>query len=394
MPVDVTDLVDYTLLYWDQLPSYARSAAEALGYTQLIWDSGGTPPGMDVYWDELTAEQKEAAMLLGWDEMVWNGVESVGEIGEIGEFEEHEVAGGSAGVGGEGDAIIEDYPASDEGTAISAVDYYLLNWNQLPPEAVAAARTLGYTQRMWNNGVTPPESDLWWDDLSEEQRQAAAVLGYDEASWNGTEGGDNTVRRRSLQVTAEYDAVTATAEAAAAAAAQDRHFANLYIAAALCFIVVGLLDWSIERRLYPLLFVMAGLFGLLSAIYTIRGSLRYTLVFNSVSVHFFFLEAVALVWERLTGGGSNNFVSGAKYSKGLLVADVAFWFGSIIEVVLSYLYVYDEWAMYEVGVNASNAAAQSLWVICSLIYTWYTVDWLKRGCKYVEGEGRKTVEES
>eukprot|EP00546_Thalassionema_frauenfeldii_P015745 CAMPEP_0178912966 /NCGR_PEP_ID=MMETSP0786-20121207/10572_1 /TAXON_ID=186022 /ORGANISM="Thalassionema frauenfeldii, Strain CCMP 1798" /LENGTH=67 /DNA_ID=CAMNT_0020585639 /DNA_START=58 /DNA_END=261 /DNA_ORIENTATION=+ len=57
---------------WEELPDEAKEAAEALGYTEDMWDEDEEPDEVDKYWKELTKEQQEAAKVLGYDETSWN----------------------------------------------------------------------------------------------------------------------------------------------------------------------------------------------------------------------------------------------------------------------------------------------------------------------------------
>jgi len=301
--------------------------------------------------------------------------------------------------------------AGTDGTDVAppppSIDYDLLYWNDLPPTAQSAAQTLGYTQSIWDSGSTPENMDLWWDCLSEEQREAATLLGYDEIEWNGGDdaggGRRRRMRGRSLQQRQEHQNQRQENEQrqdhrqAQEYDPEDVKYKNLYIAAAISFIMVGFLDCCILRKFYPLLFVVAGVFGLLSAIYTLRNP-WYSVIFSSVSIHFFFLEAMALLWNCVNGtgdgGGGGHYLGGEGNDgkdggrgggrpKGLIVADVSFLIGSTIELVLSYFYLFDQYAEVNVEINSFNAAAQSLWLMCALIYTWYTLRWICRRKKEV-----------
>ena len=53
-----------------------REAAEALGYTQYVWDSVSAvedqPDSYHKYWTELTDREKAAAVVLGYSENTWD----------------------------------------------------------------------------------------------------------------------------------------------------------------------------------------------------------------------------------------------------------------------------------------------------------------------------------
>jgi len=208
---------------------------------------------------------------------------------------------------------------------------------------------------LWDNEGTPVESDEWWVDLTKEQRDAAETLGYNEQSWNGV--------RRKLEETNE-GATEGYVAPPNPYADEDKRYRNLYIVAAWCFVMVGFLDWLLEGKLYPLLFVVAGLCGFVSALFVLS-NIRVSNILDMCSVHFYFFEAIAMVWSRMRGE--------KQYHPFLIAADALFATGSTIEVVLSYFYVFDSTADFSVDIAAFNTLAQSLWVICALIYIAFTL---------------------
>lgn len=62
------------------------------------------------------------------------------------------------------------------------------DWKELPEDAKAAAKALGYNKKMWNGDREPACCDEYWKDLTQEQQEAATVLGYDEKSWDSDGG--------------------------------------------------------------------------------------------------------------------------------------------------------------------------------------------------------------
>ena len=298
-----------------------------------------------------------------------------------------------------------DASAADTTTTTIIVDATLLYWDQLSAEAKEAAQSLGYTQNIWDTGGIPAEIDLWWDCLSPEQMEAAVVLGYDQGKWDGVETASttttttttvtDTVEESSMSenvLEAEsYPDLNTTAAAlrpssTSNATDDDLKFVRLYIFASLAFVAVGILDWMVVQKLYPILFIVAGIFGFISALFVTR-NVRYSIIFNAVSIHFFFLEAMAIVFHRVkTSQGSKGESSADNEEKasgsagtGLLVfADLSFFVGSMIEMVVSYYYLFDSWADYNLALQSSNVAAQCLWVVCSLVYTASTLSSSRR----------------
>ena len=58
------------------------------------------------------------------------------------------------------------------------------DWDELPKEAMDAAKTLGYTKKMWDADKEPKICDKYWGELKDNEKAAAAVLGYDEKAWD------------------------------------------------------------------------------------------------------------------------------------------------------------------------------------------------------------------
>ena len=293
-----------------------------------------------------------------------------------------------------------DGSAADTTTTTIIVDATLLYWDQLSAEAKEAAQSLGYTQNIWDTGGIPAEIDLWWDCLSPEQMEAAVVLGYDQGKWDGIETATATTVTDTVEESSmaenflggeSYPDLNTTAAAlrpssTSNATDDDQKFVRLYICASLAFVAVGIFDWMVVQKLYPILFVVAGIFGFISALFVTR-NVRYSIIFNAVSIHFFFLEAMAIVFHRVkTSQGSKGESSADNEEKasgsagtGLLVfADLSFFVGSMIEMVVSYYYLFDSWADYNLALQSSNVAAQCLWVVCSLVYTASTLSSSRR----------------
>ena len=294
-----------------------------------------------------------------------------------------------------------DASAADTTTTTIIVDSTLLYWDQLSAEAKEAAQSLGYMQNIWDTGGIPAEIDLWWDCLSPQQMEAAVVLGYDQGKWDGVETATttttvtDTVEKSSMAENAlegelhpdlNTTAAALRPSSTSNATDDDQKFVRLYIFASLAFVAVGILDWMVVQKLYPILFVVAGIFGFVSALFVTR-NVRYSIIFNAVSIHFFFLEAIAIVWHRVKslqgsqgeGSAGNKEKASSSAGTGLLVfADLAFFVGSMIELVVSYYYLFDSWADYNTALQSSNVAAQSLWVVCSLVYTASTLSSSRR----------------
>ena len=56
-------------------------------------------------------------------------------------------------------------------------------WADLSNAERDAARTLGYDEPMWQEGISPEACLRPWKELSAALRRAACTLGYNEADW-------------------------------------------------------------------------------------------------------------------------------------------------------------------------------------------------------------------
>jgi len=318
---------DYTNSNWDDLTPQAQAAAETLGYNQAMWDNAVESDTGDKWWQCLTQSQQDAAAFLGFNKEEWNGSDVPDDV----ECEEED----------DGEDAREQFT------------YYDKDWDELPENAKDAARFLGYNKALWDSGTTPEEVDEWWSDLTREQREKAALLGYNEKTWNGED------RRHLAEQASDDVALKAPFEG------EDKLYKTLYICASLGFVFVGLLYWVQIRKLYPLMFVVAGMFGFVSALYVLDNA-RLSNILSAVSIHFYFIEACAMAWNRLRKREKED-------SFALKVADTAFGIGATMELVLSYFYIFDPMADFNMGAAGSEAAAQSLWVVCALIYLSFTL---------------------
>lgn len=61
-----------------------------------------------------------------------------------------------------------------------------LDWKELSEEQLEAAKSLGYTQEIWDGNGTIPLENKGWQELSADEQAAAKKLGYDQKSWNGS----------------------------------------------------------------------------------------------------------------------------------------------------------------------------------------------------------------
>mmetsp|Transcript_6455 Transcript_6455/g.10260 ORF Transcript_6455/g.10260 Transcript_6455/m.10260 type:complete len:310 (-) Transcript_6455:497-1426(-) len=144
-------------------------------------------------------------------------------------------------------------------------------------------------------------------------------------------------------------------------------YQTVYFFSALCFVITGILECFYRNsgclnRILAFLFTMAGCFGVLSAIFTEEND-SLSAIFNSVSVHLFVLEAIGLAYRH---SSSMNLIM--KWF--LYLGDLCFIVGTMMDVVLSYFWVFDSLS-YEL--SKLFIAAACLWLACATIYTAQTI---------------------
>ena len=109
----------------------------------------------------------------------------------------------------------------------------------------------------------------------------------------------------------------------------------IYFFAALCFVFDGLLDVIRTRHVIHILMMLAGIFGVVSAIY-VEEDIRLSNIFECVSVHLFLGEAFAFFGEHKRMALS---VDHPKWiQKSVLLADAEFTLGALLDVIVRRLY--------------------------------------------------------
>ena len=164
-------VVSYDKYDWDDLRYAVQDAAHILGYTADLWDNDKEKesPIAKKDWDELTSQERKAAKRLGFNRSAWDEDNSNG--------------------GSKDTQEIQSRSSNDT----KSFDH--LSWSKLPPEAMEAALTLGYTSRIWDTDKEPKNCQKAWKQLSSEERKAAIALGYDEQKWDGDHDDDSITKK-------------------------------------------------------------------------------------------------------------------------------------------------------------------------------------------------------
>ncbi|KAL7528550.1 hypothetical protein ACHAWF_002604 [Thalassiosira exigua] len=139
----------------------------------------------------------------------------------------------------------------------------------------------------------------------------------------------------------------------------------VYFFAALNFVFVGLIDLYVERCLFHVCMILAGTFGLISAVF-VEESMRASNVLNLISVHLFLLEGFALFGQHKRAPVSAG--SGTGLKRVVLLGDAQFILGAFFDVILSYFYVFDDTHEWDTSLMITTVFAAVLWLNCALIY--------------------------
>jgi hypothetical protein len=117
----------YGNAWWRESPPDIQNAFTMLGWNETGWDEGISPPTETMSWNELTPEMQDAASYIGYAKETWDIEEDVPDA-----------------------ALSHNITSSNE----TASEYYEHSWTELPQNVKAAAKTLGWSQSLWDSGGT------------------------------------------------------------------------------------------------------------------------------------------------------------------------------------------------------------------------------------------------
>ncbi len=155
-------------IHWIKLPVEARAAALKLGYTQTSWCEDEGNPIEQKKWNDLSSEEQSAANVLGYNELIWTHITTA-------ENDDEDSVSSYDGV--------DDSDDEDDSENDRIETFNELRWESLPSDAKRAAEILNFTQTMWNEDAVNPLLEKEWEELTDEQQRAAIILGYDENAW-------------------------------------------------------------------------------------------------------------------------------------------------------------------------------------------------------------------
>lgn len=292
--------------WWRDLPPEIQGAYATLGWNETTWDEEIPPPSEDMDWNELSREMQEAAELIGYTQTSWNE-------------EEESMSSGS----------IFDDNLNTTNAVMADEDYYEnYDWNELPQEVKAAARILGWDKELWDNDETVFSDKLFWDEMSVELQEAAATLGYDQISWDS--GGDTNLEALLVASGGSYVSSDDDYIFRVGSSKYDvSEYQLLFFLASLCFVFLGIIDLARQNAPFHLLMILAGVFGVASAVF-IEENIHLSNSLDCVSVHLFAFEAVALLFKDRMKEYDEKWIRQA-----VLLADWQFLAGAFLDIVVS-----------------------------------------------------------
>jgi hypothetical protein len=126
--------------------------------------------------------------------------------------------------------------------------------------------------------------------------------------------------------------------------------------AALCFVVVGILEYLQYKKTFTgIFFILAGLFGVLSSIFT-EDNEDFSDNLDLISSVMFSLEALQLFVDTPP----------TTFRCWLLLANTCFVLGAVMDVMTSLI---EKLAPYSLPLSYASVLDSFLWVVCALIYS-------------------------
>jgi hypothetical protein len=259
------------------LPPEIQAAFAILGWNETGWDESINPPSETMDWVELTPEMQDAASAIGYTEDSWDTED---------ESVDYDLTN-STQASSNGTAVIADENLTPD------ADYYEdYDWVELPSSVMEAAITLGWSQSLWDSGGTAWSDELFWDELPPDAQEAAAVFGYNEVTWNA----DGDTNLESLLVAAGGQYISNDDDyvfEVGSSNIQVSEYQLLYLFASLAFVFTGMIDLVREKKTFHLLMILAGAFGVASAVF-VEEDIHLSNILDCISVHLFLLEGMRL----------------------------------------------------------------------------------------------------
>ena len=138
---------------------------------------------------------------------------------------------------------------------------------------------------------------------------------------------------------------------------------GLLFGGAFCFVIVGAFDYYNHRprTWFHLTLIFAGIFGCISAIAEPKSNT--SILFNWASTHFYLIESLQLLYRHVKKKkDETQTVRGLR-----LVADVEFFLGSVLDIVLSYVHIMHKDEETSVTAMKTDLVSCMFWLIAALL---------------------------
>jgi len=327
VPASPTPMELYEEEWWRDLPPVIQDAYAVLGYNETAWDGGIETETEDMFWAELSPERQEAALVIGYNEESWDAdfepTSSPSVKPALAPAPTNTTFAGFFFVPDANTTNATEDKVDEEIPEVAVGFYDDYDWAEMPPHIQEAAGILGYDEDIWCMGGVAPSDGLFWDELSPEAQKAASLLGYSKESWD--------VEDLALSALIGTDDDYVFQVGGSTSDVWVSEYQILYFFAALSFVFVGILDLVRDRHIFHILMILAGVFGVISAVY-VEENFYLSDVFNCVSVHLYLLESFLLYGEHKRSAISTEAPKWMKYSN--ISGDLAFVIGALIDVIV------------------------------------------------------------
>lgn len=142
----------------------------------------------------------------------------------------------------------------------------------------------------------------------------------------------------------------------------------IYFSASFCFALAGLLDIISERSAWNLFRFFGGIFGMVSAI-TYAVNVLASSIISAISVHLYLADAIVLLWRQHKS--TDSIQISRLMTIVLIIGALSYFLGTVIDLVISYLWIFDPTINYNLSTSTASLAAALGWLLCSICYTVY-----------------------
>jgi len=389
---------------WKKLPEDIQAALTALGYDRQIWEFGGSVSSDTLFWYELTPSEKSSATLLGYTETTWNQMkraqhreEHMQMVHQVEPLQTaspvtHEkvnwpvqelltnapVAAPTASEPSAEsyfDSLVESYYdeklAEDpttlaptfEATTLEPTTSSPTQPPTQPPQASSKATTTS----------TPVVSDADTKETKPPSKPASDKTTQTPLTTIAPTPQSSTTKNENSAVMAssETDEIYPSKEEVlgeealfsvgpASVSLED----IVGIVAALCFLVVGVLNWSREEQVFHIWLVQGSVSMMLSIACT-SFSETSSMLFRTLAFHCYLIEGAFMLRLRYSIRPLHGLQT---LSYSLWAADCLFGSSTVVSVAVSYWQLFDADAKFALSLAFCKIVSAWLWLFAAVIY--------------------------